>query len=191
MQTQIVKIINDFEHGRLSRRQLIAYLSGMFAASLGASIGFADQQPGRAAPNPADPASTFDATDLNHIALSVTDVQRSQKWYQKHLGLKPTGREGFLTTGKGWLALFHWRKARLESLLLQHRELRSSRCGRETQSRRPHAQTRRRACIFCRSGRHRMSGRECVTTLGEQQSICPTVGRLIARSHSRCYDSVD
>ncbi len=33
MQTQIVKMINDFEHGRLSRRQLIAHLTGMFAAS--------------------------------------------------------------------------------------------------------------------------------------------------------------
>jgi catechol 2,3-dioxygenase-like lactoylglutathione lyase family enzyme len=40
----------------------------------------------------------------------VTDVQRSQKWYEKHLGLKPTGREGFLTTGKGWLALFQGEK---------------------------------------------------------------------------------
>jgi hypothetical protein len=48
MQTQIVKMINDFEHGRLSRRQLIAYLTGMFAASLGATIGLADQQDGRA-----------------------------------------------------------------------------------------------------------------------------------------------
>ena len=45
MQTQIVKMINDFEHGRLSRRQLIAHLTGMFAASLGATIAFADQQP--------------------------------------------------------------------------------------------------------------------------------------------------
>ena len=43
MQTQIVKMINDFEHGRLSRRQLIAHLTGMFAASLGATIAFADR----------------------------------------------------------------------------------------------------------------------------------------------------
>ena len=50
MQTQIVKMINDFEHGRLSRRQLIAYLTGMFAASLSATIAFAEQEPGRAAP---------------------------------------------------------------------------------------------------------------------------------------------
>ena len=110
MQTQIVKMINDFEHGRLSRRQLIGRLTGMFAASLGAAIALADQQPERAATNPADSAPTFDATDLNHIALTVTDVQRSERWYQKHLGLKPTGREGFLTTGKGWLALFQGEK---------------------------------------------------------------------------------
>ena len=106
MQTQIVKMINDFEHGQLSRRQLIAHLTGLLATSLGATIAFGDQQPEPAAANPADSASTFNATDLNHIALSVADVERSQKWYQKHLGLRPTGREGFLTTGKGWLALF-------------------------------------------------------------------------------------
>ena len=53
MQTQIVRMINDFEHGRLSRRQLIAHLTGMFAASLGATIAFADQQPRPAAANPA------------------------------------------------------------------------------------------------------------------------------------------
>jgi hypothetical protein len=47
MQTQIVKMINDFEHGRMSRRQLIAHLTGLFAASLGATIAFADQQSGR------------------------------------------------------------------------------------------------------------------------------------------------
>jgi hypothetical protein len=80
MQTQIVKMINDFEHGRLSRRQLIAYLTGMFPASLGATSGLADQQDGRTAPQSADGAPIFDAIDLNHIALNVTDVQRSQKW---------------------------------------------------------------------------------------------------------------
>ena len=37
-------------------------------------------------------------------------MQRWKKRYQKHLGLKPTGREGFLTTGKGWLALFKGEK---------------------------------------------------------------------------------
>src|SRR4029453_18291875 len=54
------------------------------------------------------------------------------------------------------------REARPASLLLQHRELRSRRCGRETQSRRPYTQARRRTFVFRRSGWHRMSGRECV-----------------------------
>ena len=44
----------------------------------------------------------------------MSDVQRSAKWYQKHLGLKATGREGFLTTGKGWLALFKGEKPGLD-----------------------------------------------------------------------------
>src|SRR5512132_3482116 len=81
MQTQIIKLINDFEHGRMSRRQLIAHLTGMFAATVGATIAFADQQTQLAATSPADSTTTFDATDLNHIALSVRDVQRSEKWY--------------------------------------------------------------------------------------------------------------
>ena len=104
MQTEIIKLINDFEHGRMSRRQLIAHLTGIFAATVGATIAFADQQTQLATPRRADSTTTFDATDLNHIALSVSDIQRSEKWYQKHLGLKATEREGFLTTGKGWLA---------------------------------------------------------------------------------------
>ncbi|HJT82673.1 MAG TPA: VOC family protein [Chthoniobacterales bacterium] len=114
MQTEIVKMINDFEHGRLSRRQLIGHLTAMFAASLGATFALADQQSGSAAANPAHSKPTFNAIDLNHIALSVTDVQRSKKWYQQHLGLKPTGTEGFLSTGKGWLALFQGEKPGLD-----------------------------------------------------------------------------
>ena len=102
MQPEIIRMIDDFERGRLSRRQLIAHLAGLVAASVGASFALADQQT-QAAP---EAGNTFNAIDLNHIALSVRDVQRSQKWYEQHLGLKPMGAEGFLTTGKGWLALF-------------------------------------------------------------------------------------
>ncbi len=106
MQTEIIRMIDDFEHGRLSRRQLLAHLAGLMAAGVGATVAFADQQTQPAVPPLAGTGATFDALDLNHVALSVTDVPRSQKWYEQHLGLKPTGREGFLTTGKGWLALF-------------------------------------------------------------------------------------
>ena len=57
MQTEIVRMIDDFEHGRLSRRQLIAHLTGVIAASLGATVPFADQQAQPAAP-PGRPASS-------------------------------------------------------------------------------------------------------------------------------------
>jgi len=33
MQTELIRMIDDFEHGRLSRRQLLAHLTGMVAAS--------------------------------------------------------------------------------------------------------------------------------------------------------------
>src|SRR5688572_17349619 len=108
MQTQIVRMITDFEHGRLSRRQLIAHLSGLIAASVGATA-FANQPERRDAVS-AESSPTFQAVDLHHIALSVSDVQRSQRWYEKHLGLKKMSADGFLTTGKGWLALFQGEK---------------------------------------------------------------------------------
>ena len=109
MQTQIVRMITDFEQGRVTRRQLIAHLSGLVAASLGATTVFADQSE-RQASAPAESSATFQAVDLHHIALSVSDVQRSQQWYERHLGLKKMGTDGFLTTGKGWLALFQGEK---------------------------------------------------------------------------------
>lgn len=106
MQTQISRMINDFERSRLSRRQLIAHLTWLVAAAAGASKVLAQPD----APKAADSGATFQAVDLNHIALRVSDVQRSQNWYQQHLGLTPMGEEGFLTTGKGWLTLFKGEK---------------------------------------------------------------------------------
>jgi hypothetical protein len=107
MQTQIIStMISDFEHGRLSRRQLITHLLGIIAAGSGASAALGRSLAPADAPAPASPDPTFQAVDLHHIALNVSDVRRSQQWYQQHLGLRPTGTEGFLTTGKGWLALF-------------------------------------------------------------------------------------
>src|SRR5262249_29761028 len=68
-------------------------------------------------------------------------------------------------------------EARPESLLLQQREFRSSRCGRQTQSRRPHAQARKTgACILPIRTASNVRSR-ARDTLSEQQLICPTVGR--------------
>ncbi|MHC4948085.1 MAG: VOC family protein, partial [Planctomycetota bacterium] len=85
MHIPIERLVGDYERGRLSRRQLITHLAGLTA--LAAATGRA----GAAEDDPvADP--TFAATDLNHIALRVTDLDRSQAFYAKHLGLRVSSR---------------------------------------------------------------------------------------------------
>ena len=106
MEHAISQMVLDFERGRLSRRALIAHLTGLAAAAAYGPGAFAGQEAPAAPVSPERVAPTFQAVDLNHVALTVRDVQRSQAWYEQHLGLKPTGEEGFLTTGRGWLALF-------------------------------------------------------------------------------------
>ena len=91
----IDRIVDEFELGRLSRRQLVASLVGLGAASatLGAARAQqstedqsqdADQEQNQQEAN----GSTFRATGLDHIALDVTDVARSREFYAKHLGLR-------------------------------------------------------------------------------------------------------
>ncbi len=123
MQAQLTQIVNDFECGRISRRQLITQLMVAGAAIAGAQ-GFAHA--GQSVPAPAssplstDPpvaTPTFKATALNHIALAVTDVARSRKFYETHLGmtLRRDGGEQtcFLSCGKNWIALFKAKEPRM------------------------------------------------------------------------------
>ena len=92
MQQIISRMLESYEDGRLSRRQLIQGLVAITA--------------GHAAPAS---GSTFQGMALNHIAIRVTDVQRSRDFYQKHFGL-PVIREAetncFLGLGKNFLTLF-------------------------------------------------------------------------------------
>jgi catechol 2,3-dioxygenase-like lactoylglutathione lyase family enzyme len=58
--------------------------------------------------------TTFEAVDLNHIALDVTDISRSRDFYMKHLGLAVTQESQsncFLSFGSNFLALFRSPKA--------------------------------------------------------------------------------
>jgi len=91
MENTISQILASYEQGKLSRRGLI----GGLVALLG-STGSVQ-------------ASTFKGMSLNHVALNVTDIQRSKAFYQKHFGL-PVVRESenscFLDLGPHFLALF-------------------------------------------------------------------------------------
>ena len=96
------RLVDEFEEGRLSRRQLVAGLMGLGAAAALSTTAVA-----------ADEAeSTFRATGLDHINIDVADLERSKAFYIRHLGLKVL-REGpglaFLGPpggGKFILALF-------------------------------------------------------------------------------------
>lgn len=75
METTIANLVSSYEQGKLSRRQLINALALMAGASgLGIS---------------APPAAPFPASSVNHIAITVSDVQKSSEWYKDLFGLKP------------------------------------------------------------------------------------------------------
>jgi len=76
------KLIEDFERGTLNRRQLASRLMGLGAAMAVGSTAVgarADEE---------QPQSTFTATGLDHVALDVSDIDRSRDFYVKHLGLE-------------------------------------------------------------------------------------------------------
>ena len=100
MYANIERMIGDFEHGRMTRRQLAGQFAALMAIIGGASRAVAGQQ---------ESASTFHAVGLNHIALNVTDISRSRDFYVKHLGLtvsRESNSSCFLTCGEHFVALF-------------------------------------------------------------------------------------
>ena len=111
METQIAQMLDQYETGTMTRRQLVAGL-GALVALLGGSghVHGAETEP-------APTGGTFRATEVNHIALRTTDVGRSRDFYVKHLGLS-VSREGannaFLTCGRNFLALFRGDTPRMD-----------------------------------------------------------------------------
>jgi len=102
METAISKIVQNYERGKISRRELISGLALLAAAPR---------------PTAAAPASTFKGLGLNHLALDVTDIARSRDFYMKHLGmnvLRESASDCFLGLGPDFLALFKREKAEMD-----------------------------------------------------------------------------
>ena len=97
MHEDIEGIVEDYDRGRISRREMIAYLSA-FAAAMAVGSKVVGAEP-----------STFRANGLNHIALNTPDIAVSRDFYVEHLGLKVV-REGasncFMTCDDNFVALF-------------------------------------------------------------------------------------
>lgn len=107
MDDAVTRAIELYDSGRLTRRQLVGLLGSLVVALSGSGRTAAGEQ-----------ASTFEAVELNHIALRVTDVERSRNFYVKHLGLKVNGDCGagscFLSFGRNFLALFRGDEAGMD-----------------------------------------------------------------------------
>jgi len=66
----------------------------------------AASRPARAAP---DSAAPIEVSGLDHLALRVTDVERSTRFYTRHLGAtvrSQSSNSAFLDVGAQWIALF-------------------------------------------------------------------------------------
>ena len=93
MKQTISDMLESYELGKVSRRQLIQGLAVIAGAAY----------PAHAA------TSTFQGVGLNHVAIRVTNVQRSRDFYQKQFRapvIHESRSDCFLGLGKNFLTLF-------------------------------------------------------------------------------------
>ena len=94
MEQLIARLLQDFEQGRLSRRQLIQTLT--MAASAAATV-----KPASAADD-----KGFQAVAVNHISYQVADYTKTRDFYAGLLGMKVShddGRQCYLSFGDTFL----------------------------------------------------------------------------------------
>jgi catechol 2,3-dioxygenase-like lactoylglutathione lyase family enzyme len=75
MQVFIEKLLNDFERGVISRRQLATVFAGLTAAAVTPTT-------------PALAASSLKAIALNHVTVRVPNLQKTSKFYQEFFGME-------------------------------------------------------------------------------------------------------
>ena len=80
MESIVDDLVRRFEHGALTRRQLIQGLS-VLVASAGATPAAAAQ------------AGGLRGTGIDHVSILVTDLQRSAAFYQRVFGMTPVSED--------------------------------------------------------------------------------------------------
>ena len=78
MEQTIAKLLQEFERGRLSRRELIQSLAATAASSIATSSAAAGQGQGR----------VFRATAFNHVSYQVADYRKARDFYAGLFGMK-------------------------------------------------------------------------------------------------------
>jgi catechol 2,3-dioxygenase-like lactoylglutathione lyase family enzyme len=104
MEQLIAKLLQDFEQGTMTRRQLVQSLALAATAASAAS----------AAPAAAAGGNVVKTAYLNHVSYQVADYRRSRDWYADLFGMKVVlddGRKANLSVGDEALVIFHTRKS--------------------------------------------------------------------------------
>jgi catechol 2,3-dioxygenase-like lactoylglutathione lyase family enzyme len=107
MENLIAKLLQDFEHGKMTRRQLIQSLALAATAASAASA-----VPAAAAPAGSD-STILKATYLNHVGYQVKDYARSRDWYGELFGMKVAlddGKKANMAVGES-LLIFHTKQS--------------------------------------------------------------------------------
>ena len=86
MENLIAKLVQDFEQGKMSRRQLIQTLSVAAAAAAVPTTVIGAQAP--------TPTGKLEAGYVNHISYSVRDYAKVRDFYVDLLGMKVTQDDG-------------------------------------------------------------------------------------------------
>ncbi len=86
MENVIVRLVEDFERGRITRRQLIKSLA--FVAGTAAGV------PVSAASALGEKSKAFRAVAVNHISYQVSDYAKTRDFYADLLGMKVVGDTG-------------------------------------------------------------------------------------------------
>src|SRR5215831_4407367 len=82
METIIARLLEDFENGKMNRRQLIKSLAVASAAASAMSAPAAAEGQG------------FKTIALDHISYQVTDYKRTRDFYADLMGMPVTGDNG-------------------------------------------------------------------------------------------------
>src|SRR5262244_362586 len=88
METVIAQLVTDFEHGKMTRRQLIQSLALVAAGAVPGASALAQNRPAQpAAPIPqAFQPTGWKTVWLDHISFAVSDYRKSTAFYRDLMG---------------------------------------------------------------------------------------------------------
>ena len=102
MNTAIEHLVDQFESRKLSRRQLVASLSALVASATAAASAQSQSAPAVSV--------LAQGRSINHVSLSVTDVEKAADYYSKLFDVKIVSRPGNgglnMGLGDGFLGLY-------------------------------------------------------------------------------------